>query len=690
MRREAVRGAVAAQASPRGEALVVLAHQERKARYRLDACEAQATQAGGGWKVSGDKSVVPAGDQADAFLVPAQGRRQDRAVPGGAQRARACSTRGYRTQDGGRAAEVALRDAAGHAGHRTTACRRWNTRVDIGIACTCAEAVGVIDKTMQLTAEYMNTRKQFGVTLATFQALRHRMADMKMQQELARSMSYYASLKLNAPADERRRAMARAKYQLGVSMRFVGQNSVQLHGGIGVTDEYMGSHYFRKLTQLELTFGDTLHHLGEVSAAHAGHGGRVRLTLRTRTTAPRPLLAGGRFHLGRNDHDHPPRPDHPPASATPALARRLRHRALHDRHARPSSSCTATATPPRSGRRRSGASSPTAGRASACTRSTCPTRWRATTTRKPQPGRTSTAEHMAFLKAEVEKVLQATGAPQVVLVANSRGGYAVRNYIQNGGGDRSGEPRRPGRHAEPRRLARDPGPAERQRVRRRRAFPAGAERAEERGGRRGDRPGEVAHASAPTTTTSTRSRTACGSARRGQPTGVTFAGPELKGATNVVMPRVDHRETSFSPAAFAATYRFITGRGAAHAGQSSPEQRIVLSGKVTRPGPGLRRPGQRQLPQQPAAARRAAGGLRDRPRHRRTARRRGARPGRSAPTGRWGPFDAQRGTPYEFVVAAPGYATTHIYRSPFPRSSACVHMRPRARAPRPTATRRRW
>ena len=128
-----------------------------------------------------------------------------------------------------------------------------------------SEAVGVIDRTMQLTAEYLNTRKQFGVTLATFQALRHRMADMKMQLELARSMSYYASLKLNTPAEERRRALARAKYQLGVSMRFIGQNSVQLHGGIGVTDEYVGSHYFKTLTQLELTYGDTLHHLGEVS-----------------------------------------------------------------------------------------------------------------------------------------------------------------------------------------------------------------------------------------------------------------------------------------------------------------------------------------------------------------------------------------------------------------------------------------
>ena len=247
-----------------GEALVVLAHQERKARYRLDACEAQATQAGGAWKVTGDKSVVPAGDHADAFLVPAQanGRIALFLVE---RQAQGVATRGYPTLDGGRAAEVTLRDAPATLVSED-GLPVLEHAVDIGIACTCAEAVGAIDRTMQLTAEYLNTRKQFGVTLATFQALRHRMADMKMQQELARSMSYYASLKLNAPAPERRRAMARAKYQLGVAMRFVGQHSVQLHGGIGVTDEYAGSHYFKKLTQLELEFGDTLHHLGEVSA----------------------------------------------------------------------------------------------------------------------------------------------------------------------------------------------------------------------------------------------------------------------------------------------------------------------------------------------------------------------------------------------------------------------------------------
>ncbi len=246
-----------------GEALVVLAHQERKARHRLEVCDTQATQVGDGWKLTGAKSVVPAGDQADAFLVPAQSGNK-LALFLVEKGAAGVATRGYVTQDGSRAAELTLSDAAGTlvTADGQTALEH---AVDIGIASLCAEAVGTMDKTMELTAEYMNTRKQFGVALSTFQALRHRMADMKMQLELARSMSYYASLKLNAPAEERRRALARAKYQLGVSMRFVGQNSVQLHGGIGVTDEYVGSHYFKKLTQLELTYGDTLHHLGEVS-----------------------------------------------------------------------------------------------------------------------------------------------------------------------------------------------------------------------------------------------------------------------------------------------------------------------------------------------------------------------------------------------------------------------------------------
>jgi alkylation response protein AidB-like acyl-CoA dehydrogenase len=247
-----------------GEALVVLAQQERKARYRLQECEASAAQAGSGWTVSGTKNMVPAGDQADAFLVPA--------MAGGKlalflveRNASGVSTRGYGTQDGGRAADVVLNQAPAQL-VTADGLSALEHAVDIGIAAVCAEAVGVMDQTLAVTLEYLNTRKQFGVTIGSFQALRHRAADMKMQLELARSMSYYASLKLNAPADERRRALARAKYQLGQSMRFVGQQAVQLHGGIGVTDEYIVSHYFKKLTQLEMTFGDSLHQLGEVAA----------------------------------------------------------------------------------------------------------------------------------------------------------------------------------------------------------------------------------------------------------------------------------------------------------------------------------------------------------------------------------------------------------------------------------------
>jgi alkylation response protein AidB-like acyl-CoA dehydrogenase len=246
-----------------GEAIVVLAHIERKSHWKLDACEARATQAGGGWKLTGHKSVVPAADRADAFLVPAvaDGKLALFLVE---KSSAGVSTRGYVTQDGSRAGELTLQDATA-ALVTQDGLAALEYAVDVGIASICAEAVGVMDKTMELTVEYMNTRKQFGAALSTFQALRHRIADMKMQQELARSMSYYATLKLNAPADERRRALARAKYQLGVAMRFIGQQSVQMHGGIGVTDEYAGSHYFKRLTQLELTFGDTLHHLGEVS-----------------------------------------------------------------------------------------------------------------------------------------------------------------------------------------------------------------------------------------------------------------------------------------------------------------------------------------------------------------------------------------------------------------------------------------
>jgi alkylation response protein AidB-like acyl-CoA dehydrogenase len=250
-----------------GEALVVLAHQERQARYRLDQVATTAQRAGAGWQLSGHKSVVAAADEANAFIVPARTGGND--ASGIAlflvdKSASGVQVQGYATQDGARAGELKLTNAPA-ALIAESGFERLELAADVGIAAACAEGVGVMDKLVALTVEYMNTRKQFGNTLSHFQALRHRIADVKMQLELGRSMSYFAHLKLGEPAPARRRALSQAKVQLGQSMRFVGQQCIQLHGGIGVTDEYIGSHYFKRLTMLEMVFGDTLHHLGEAS-----------------------------------------------------------------------------------------------------------------------------------------------------------------------------------------------------------------------------------------------------------------------------------------------------------------------------------------------------------------------------------------------------------------------------------------
>ena len=252
------------------EALVVLAHQERAARYRLHHVTTRAMAAGSGHTITGAKSIVPAGDEADAFIVPARLSGADADAAGIGlflveRGASGLALRGYPTQDGARAAELTL--AATPATLITDDGGALLAQaVDVGIAALCAEAVGLMDKLVAITVDYMNTRKQFGATLASFQALRHRIADVKMQLELARSMSYFASLKLNDAPPARRFALAQSKLQLGTSMRFVGQQCIQLHGGIGMTDEYIASHYFKRLTVMEMSFGDTLHQLGEVSA----------------------------------------------------------------------------------------------------------------------------------------------------------------------------------------------------------------------------------------------------------------------------------------------------------------------------------------------------------------------------------------------------------------------------------------
>ena len=253
-----------------GQALLVLAQQERASRYRLDQVAVRANQAAGAWKLSGTKLVVPAGDEADAFIVSARISGGENDADGVAlfvvdKGAAGLKLQGYPTQDGARAATLVLADAPA-ALLTTQGHEALEHAADVAIAALCAEAVGLMDRMVAITVDYMHQRKQFGVPIASFQALRHRIADVKMQLELGRSMSYFASLKLGDPAEQRRRALSQAKVQLGHSMRFVGQQCTQIHGGIGVTDEYVSSHYFKRLTVIELSFGDTLHHLGEVSA----------------------------------------------------------------------------------------------------------------------------------------------------------------------------------------------------------------------------------------------------------------------------------------------------------------------------------------------------------------------------------------------------------------------------------------
>ena len=138
--------------------------------------------------------------------------------------------------------------------------------LDYALAALCAEAFGAMDRILAATISYSRSRVQFGAPIGSFQALQHRMAEMLMHLEQARSMSYLATSRCTDPDPAARRtALSAAKTLMGQAARTIGQQAVQLHGGIGVTDEYIVSHYFKKLTQLEMTFGDSLHHLGEVS-----------------------------------------------------------------------------------------------------------------------------------------------------------------------------------------------------------------------------------------------------------------------------------------------------------------------------------------------------------------------------------------------------------------------------------------
>jgi len=286
---------------------------------------------------------------------------------------------------------------------------------------------------------------------------------------------------------------------------------------------------------------------------------------------------------------------------------------------------------------------------------------------KAQPGRTSSAEQLALLSAEIDKVLAASGAKQVVLIGNSRGGYAIRNYVASGGAARvshvvlGGVPNH-GVWNDPAVLPNNEfngaGP-----LLKRLNAPQGAEGLEVAPGIRwmtirSDNNDKFAQPDAVWV------------GRRGQPTNVSYDGPALKGAENVVIAGIDHRETSFGPAAFEQTWRFLTGSAPATSAIAA-ETPIVLDGKVSGFGVDNRDgTSPSNLPLVGAtvevyATDPASGERRGAAVHRKTI---GA-------DGRWGPFTAAPGAAYEFVIAAPGYATTHVYRSPFPRSSRIVNLR---------------
>jgi len=248
-----------------GELKLACALGEQQSRHALDDVQCAAAADG---RISGRKTVVLHGGQAGAFVVSARssGTRHDRdgislfVVP---READGVSVTDYRTIDGQRAATVEFDAAQGlPLGAPGAGWPVLEAAADYGAALLCAEAIGAMDAIFAATLEYLKTRQQFGAPIGKFQALQHRMADMFIHLEQARSMAMLAAVKAGAPdAAERRRVVSAAKVRVGQASRFVGQQAVQLHGGMGVTDELPAAHYFKRLAMIELTLGDVDHHL---------------------------------------------------------------------------------------------------------------------------------------------------------------------------------------------------------------------------------------------------------------------------------------------------------------------------------------------------------------------------------------------------------------------------------------------
>jgi pimeloyl-CoA dehydrogenase small subunit len=260
-----------------GDLLLAFAFTERQSRYDLADVAVSAGTASGGFVLNGQKGVVLHGDSADRLIVSARtaGGRRDRegiSLFLIDRQADGVSVRGYPTVDGLRAAEIEFRDVRigpdALLGSQDQALPLIERAVDAGIAAVAAEAVGAMSAMHELTVDYLKTRKQFGVPIGSFQVLQHRAVDMFVALEQARSMAYLATMMADQQdPSERRKSVSAAKVQIGRSARLVGEQAIQLHGGIGMTMEYKVGHYFKRVTMIDTLFGDADHHLAAVAAA---------------------------------------------------------------------------------------------------------------------------------------------------------------------------------------------------------------------------------------------------------------------------------------------------------------------------------------------------------------------------------------------------------------------------------------
>jgi pimeloyl-CoA dehydrogenase small subunit len=258
---------------------LAFAHGERQARYDLNDVMTTAKKTAGGWRLDGSKSVVVHGDGADRLIVSARvsGDRLDAAGIGlflVDPSAQGVARRAYKMRDGTGAADISLSDievlGADVLGDPEAALPVIERVIEAGIAATCAEAVGAMEAMLAMTLEYMKTRVQFGRKIGENQALQHRATEMMMSLEQGRSLAMLAAIMVDDDnAGQRAHDISTAKVGVGQAARFVSQNAVQLHGGIGMTEEYAVGHYFRRCMVIEHSFGDTGHHLSRLAAAVA-------------------------------------------------------------------------------------------------------------------------------------------------------------------------------------------------------------------------------------------------------------------------------------------------------------------------------------------------------------------------------------------------------------------------------------